>query len=170
MFPENRVFKTLDNPKMTSFIRKSSPGPGVRVWKCCGKTKELNDCIFLNFSLSHLQGHVKRNHGDDDPLTLPEDVEVVKKTLTEDVEVVKKCLSKRPHVLKVLKGRRKPGSAMNHVGEKRPDQKWKYQDMYVRNGHSLDVHVYGGINEDFFYDESEKSQASTTDTTPNKNY
>jgi len=49
------------------------------------------------------------------------------------------------------------------------DQIWKYQDSYVSESPGAQVDVYGGIEEDLLYEESVMSQASTTDTTPNKN-
>jgi len=101
-----------------------------------------------------LEGHLQYNHGGDNPLTLP-----------ENIEVLKKPLSKCSHVMKV---RQEKKQARRYVGEK-SDQDWKYQDKYVPISRFLDVHVYGGMDADFSYDRSEESQPSTTDTTPNKN-
>jgi len=78
-FPENRVYKNLDNPKKISFVRKSKTGDDIRLWKCFGKNKRQENCRFVCFSSSHLEGHLQYNHGGDNPLTLPENIEVLKK-------------------------------------------------------------------------------------------
>ena len=182
----HRVYKKLGDIYRTSFLRNSSDGSVRRVWKCCFNTQSGKPCRYVDFSSSHMRQHVKNNHynddpqtknnhSNDDPLTLPENdvvsektlpgnVVVSEKTLPENVDVVKKCMRSRPDVLKPEKVSRRKII----IGEI-SDQKWKYQDMYAPNSPCRDVPASGGIEEDFFYDESGMSQASTTDTTPNKN-
>jgi len=139
------------------------------------KNNHSNDDPQTKNNHSNDDPQTKNNHSNDDPLTLPENdvvsektlpgnVVVSEKTLPENVDVVKKCMRSRPDVLKPEKVSRRKII----IGEI-SDQKWKYQDMYAPNSPCRDVPASGGIEEDFFYDESGMSQASTTDTTPNKN-
>jgi len=152
--PGNRVYKHLGNKDHQSFMRENGDGHRVRVWTCSGHTKNGKKCRYLGLSSSHLKEHKKNNHDIFDPLTLPEN----------DV-VVKEPSSKRHYV---MKNGRKSDKNKTYEGEK-PDQMVKFQDMYVPRSPCGDVPASGGIEEDFFYDESGMSQASTTDTTPNKN-
>jgi len=152
--PSKRVYKHLGNRDHQSFMRENGDGHKIRVWTCCGLTKKGNNCRYLGLSSSHLKQHNKNNHDNFDPLNLPQN----------DV-VLNEPISKRHYEMK--KGRQS-GRRKSYKGVK-PDQMWKFQDMYVPNCPCSDVPASGGIDVDFLYDESGMSGASTTDTTPNKN-
>ena len=175
--PEGRVYKNMDNPEKVSFLRKSLERE-IRVWKCFGETEKGEKCRFLALSSAHLKQHLQTNHYDrhlkgrlksnhdgGDPLTLPENEVVLEKTSPENGVVLQKTVSKRRYVMVKRRNPENPRKVKLDIS----DQMWKFQDMFVGNSDALDVQVSSGIHGDFFYDESEQSQASTTETTPTKN-
>jgi len=140
--PHLRVYDISGGVHKTKFPRKSSNGTVRMVWKCCGQTNKGNKCRFVDFSSNHLIKHIKQHHN-------PR----------------KENKEKRS----VPKNKRKIKTTRTILRKELSDQKWKYQDSYVSESLRAQVDVYGGIKEDLFYEESVMSQASTTDTTPNKN-